>query len=233
MSERGERTKYETLARVWANVRVRKFGAAAVAVLAVAGLSSCDSKVGQAAVVDGHRLSDSNLSGYVQAGAKSYADPNSGKSVVPKLQALDSWIIDRIVEDTVEAHGGPVTPAELSRSRSIALGKRTIGDLTKVYSKQGFTDRFAELLLHEQQMVVLLAKRLVPTIADSQILSALSNQQFGSKIVTTVQQSHPAVSLSARYGAWDAKNLTLIQTRGAGLPSFITFGAPSAPGATG
>ncbi len=46
-------------------MRLRKLTAAALAVLAVTGLTACKSKAGVAAVIDGHRISESDLSDYV------------------------------------------------------------------------------------------------------------------------------------------------------------------------
>ncbi len=211
-------------------MRLRKLGAGAIALLAVTGLSSCDSKVGQAAVVQGHRLSDSDLSAYIQTGAKSYTDKNSGATVVPKLYALENWIDDQLFERAVESRGGRVTAPELRLTRGLVVGSGSPEDISTFYTKLGYTERFAKLFLHEQQMVVLLVKRLVPKVPDSQIISALQSGQLGGALLGAVKKVKANVSVSARYGKWDASKLALTDTPGAGLPSFITFLAQDAAG---
>lgn len=210
-------------------MKLRMLSMAAAAVLAVAGLSACTSKVGQAAVVEGHRLSDSSLSSYLQTGAKVYTDSASNTSVVPKLYVLESWIDDQLFQRAVEAKGGAIQAGELSTVRGLVLGTGTVADVSKYYRKLGYADRFAALFVHEQEMVVLLVKRLAPTLPDSQVIPALQSGQVGSALLAAVAKLKPDVSVSGRYGKWDAKKLSLTQTAGAGLPGFVTF-EPAASG---
>ncbi|MDQ6851567.1 MAG: hypothetical protein M3070_16830 [Actinomycetota bacterium] len=209
-------------------MRLRRLAAAAVALLAVAGLSSCTSKVGQAAVVGGHRLSDSDLTTFVQAAAKSYPDPSTRTTVVPKLNALEVWINDQLFAGAVQSHGGPVTSAELGRTQALVLGRGTLQDVTSHFDKLGYTGRFSALLVHRQQLILLLVKRLVPKIADSQIASALQNANVVRALLAAVQKIK--VSVSGRYGSWDPQHIALTQTRGAGLPGFVSFVPTSATG---
>ena len=66
-------------------VRARKLTALAAAVLAVAGLSACRSNVGAAAVVDGHRISESDVHTYLTAqGPTSAGLANAGSGLVPQ-----------------------------------------------------------------------------------------------------------------------------------------------------
>lgn len=204
-------------------VRVRKLGAAAAAVLTMVGLSACETKVGQAAVVQGHRLSDSNLSNYVRSGAKPYTDSSTNASVYPKLYALESWVDDQLFERAVESKGGRVTSAELTATRSVVLGTETSDALVASFAKRGYTEQFVMLAIHEQQMIVLVLKRLAPKATYAQILSALQNGQANGALLSAVQKAKSAVSVSPRYGKWDPKTLSLTDSRGAGPPSFITF----------
>lgn len=214
-----------------ANLRLRKLGAAAVALLAVVALSSCDSKVGQAAVVQGQRLSDADLATYVKPAAKSYSG-GSGVTVYPKLFALERWISDHVFERAVESRGGAPTSDEERLTRALVLGTRSTGELTSALGKLGYTPRFTDLAVHEQQMIVLLVKRLAPKIPYSQITSALQNKQVGAALLTTVQKAKVQVSVSGRYGSWDPNQLSLTRSRGSGLPSFVSF-LPGAASTTG
>jgi hypothetical protein len=214
-----------------ANVRVRKLGAAAVALLAVAALSSCDSKVGQAAVVQGHRLSDADLATYIKPAAKSYSD-SSGVTVYPKLFVLERWISDHVFEQTVESRGGAPTSDEQRLTRAVVLGTSTTDKITAIYGKLGYTPRFTDLAVHEQQMIVLLVKRLAPKIRYSQIYTALQNKQVGAAVLAAVQKAKVHVSVSARYGSWNPNRLSLTESRGSGLPSFVSF-LPGAASTTG
>jgi hypothetical protein len=217
---------------------LRALGVAAVAVLMVLGLSSCNTKVGQAAVVQGHRLSDSDLEGYLKPTAKAYTDSNNA-TVIPKLYVLENWIDDELFERTVESRGGRVTAAELTKTRGLVLGSGSLSDVSTYYGKLGYTNRFVSLFLHEQQMIVLLVKRLAPNVAEAQIIPALQSGRLTASLLAAVRSAKLKVSVSPRYGSWNASRLSLTQTRGAGLPSFIKFlpgdasGSASIPPTTG
>ena len=51
---------------------VKPISLVAVAAVAVLGLTGCDSKIGTAAVVGGHRVSDSDVSQYLTVKAKPF-----------------------------------------------------------------------------------------------------------------------------------------------------------------
>jgi hypothetical protein len=216
---------------VW-DVRFRRtLSAATLAVLAAGTLTACQTKVGLAASAAGHRLTDSQLASYVQAGAKPYTDQNSSTPVVPKLFALENWINLELFSAAVEHRGGAATPAELDTARTAILGGRSDSDFEKAYTKLGYTAKLADLILDQGSALVVLVERLAPGLSPQQAISALQSGQAGSLLVKAVNDKKPQVDVSPRYGTWDPSRLALSQDPNAGAPSFVHFPSTAAGGA--
>jgi hypothetical protein len=212
-------------------VRFRRvLTAATLAVLAAAGLSACESKVGLAASANGHTLSHSDLSSYVQTGAQPYTDSNN-ETIVPKVYALGTWISTQLFADTIARHGGPATAGELSAARTAVLGSNTEADYQKAVAKQGYTDKFADLVLDQSSMLVVLVQRLGKVDA-TQALSVLQSGQADSALLKAVNDTKPQVEASTRYGEWDPTRLRMSTDPTAGVPDFVIFPASSAPSAS-
>jgi hypothetical protein len=207
-------------------VRLRRvLTAASIAVLAAGGLSGCESKVGLAASASGQRLTNSDLSGYVKPGAQPYTDQSS-QTVVPKVYALGTWIDDRLFADTVAAHGRPATSAELSAARAAVLGTNSEADYQKAVAKQGYTRKFADLVLEQSSMLVVLVQRL-GKVGPADALSILQSGQADSALLKAVDATKPEVQVSARYGEWDPTRLRMSTDPTAGVPDFVAFPATS------
>jgi hypothetical protein len=206
-------------------VKLRRLLTAAVTgVLALGVLTACETKVGLAASAEGQRLTNSSLAGFVQPGAKPYTDnsTNPPTTVTPKLFALENWIDNQIFASTVAKHGGAATPAELSTARSAVLGSHTVADYQKFYGSQGYTKPFADLILDQSALLVVLVERLAHTSAANAI-QALNSSQIGSTLLKTITATNPKVEVSPRYGAWIPSKLSLSTDPGAGAPSFVMF----------
>jgi hypothetical protein len=199
----------------------RTLSAATLAVLAMGGLSACQTKVGMAASAAGHRLSDSDLTTYVQAGAAPYTDQNSNTTVVPKLFALENWVNLQLFTAAVTAKGGAPKPAELAGSKTAILGGRSMTAFEKIYTKLGYTKKLADLILNQGSTLVVLVERLAPGITADQAIQALQSGQAGATLVKTVNATKPKVVVSPRYGAWDPTLLSLNADPRAGLPNFV------------
>jgi hypothetical protein len=200
----------------------RTLTAVTTAALGLGLLTACQTKIGLAASVEGQRLTDSALSGYVQPGASPYSDQNTGQQVTPKIFVLQNWIDNQIFATVVDKHGGPATAPELSTARSAVLGTHTLADYQKFYSGQGYTRPFAQLIIDQSALLVVMVERLAHTSAANAI-QALNSNQIGATLLKTINALHPKVDVSSRYGTWDAKHLALTSDPGAGAPAFVTF----------
>lgn len=199
----------------------RALSAAVLALTAVGVLAACDSKIGVAASVNGTRLSDGDLNSYVQSGAEPYTDQSNGQTVAPKVFALQNWIRNALVEHAAEAKGGPITPAELGAARAALLNGRPISDAEKSYRRLGYTNKLADLVVDQSARLVVLLERAVPGLDATTAIQGLQSGQAGSVLFKAINQSHPQVELSTRYGTWDDKSLTISAQDGAGLPDFV------------
>jgi hypothetical protein len=198
------------------------------AAAAVAGLSACQTKVGQAAVVNGYRISDSDLASYATRTGPSpdavAAAQQQGTTIEPRVQALTSLIQEQIFLHVLRKSGGVPKDSELAALHDEAaqrlLGSQSsTGDafdvlLGKQVKSYGFTDRFTTLVLRVAEL-------------EDTIINRTKVTSF-AELSAKVGKYGTSVSVSGRYGRWDAKNLALSTSDTAGLPSFVTFG----PGAT-
>jgi hypothetical protein len=209
----------------------RTVTAATLAVLAMGGLSACETKVGMAASVVGTRLSNSDLSTYVQAGAAPYTDSGSSVTVVPKLFALENWINLQLFTEAVKSKGGAPKSGELATAQTAILGGRSQATFEKLYTKMGYTKKLADLILQQGATLVVLVERLAPTLSATQAISALQSGQANATIVKTVNAKKPEVIVSPRYGKWDSAQLALSADPNAGAPGFVQFPAASSAAA--
>src|ERR1700744_3064129 len=81
-----------------------------LAVLALSTLTACRTKIGQAAEVGSATLSDSALAGLVEPGSAPYTD-QSGQ-VVPKLNALTTWVRNELIKAAIASRGGAASTDE-------------------------------------------------------------------------------------------------------------------------
>jgi hypothetical protein len=214
---------------VRAHARLRRtLSVAALAVVAITTLSGCHNKVGMAASVDGHRLTDTDLATYFKKGSVPYTDQNTHAQVVPKVYALENWIEGKVFEAAVAHKGGAVTSAELNTARAAVLGSRTIAQAETFYRKLGYTPKFAHLIVDQTAVLVVLVQRIARGISPQQAIGALQSNQAGTELLKAISAAKPKVAVSPRYGTWDNAKLTLTSTPGVGAPGFVRFGTGSA-----
>jgi hypothetical protein len=195
--------------------------------LAAGTLTACQTKVGQAAAVGGATLSDSALSDLVQPGASTYTD-QQGTEIVPKLNALTTWVRNELVKATIAAHGGTATANELNAARSAVNDSGVPAQAFKANRGNGYSSGFFELLDQQYALLTVLIERLSkttnPSRAFNAFLSGQANQAFASAIVATKTK----VEISARYGTWDPRTLAVTSVADnphAGAPAFVHFGS--------
>jgi len=195
-------------------VRARKLIVAAALLCCAFGASACQSKAGQAAVVDGQGISDSTVASYVQPGAKPFQG-QSGSTVVPKVVVVESLVRVKLFEKALAANGGPATAAEIDTATKNYLSGHTMDDLyTQVLKPAGLKSDFSQPFLDSQ---------ILP-----QVLIARQKITQASELNALLGKLNTNVEVSPRYGAWDPANFAFSTAADAGVPSFVTMGTPTA-----
>ncbi len=190
--------------------RARVLGTALVGGLLTAAvllLSACQSNVGLAAKVGDTRIGESDVTRYVTAQATPYTDANSGQQVVPKTYALNILIQVDLLQRTVVANGGAPSPSELATARAAVLSGTPAQQVTDYYTQHGFSQAMGELVLQSLTL--------------QQVLSTRASTTSGNDLIALVRKLNVPVTVSPRYGSWNAANLAL--DSGGGLPSFLSL----------
>jgi hypothetical protein len=197
--------------------------AAAALLIAAAGLSACTSKIGTAATVGSHRISDSEVGSYVtrkgvDTGIAASASA-AGQVVQPKVNVLDLLVKQQLFTQALARKGGVPSSGELASLHDTALetflglSATQLSGFDQYVDQQvgpnGYDAAYRNLLLNAIELETALAMRLNST----------SLQDFAA----TVDKLHIPVSVSPRYGAWDAATLQMDTSADAGVPSFVTL----------
>jgi hypothetical protein len=209
----GRRSRHEILA----GVRLRTLGAAAVAVLALAGLAGCRTNVGTAATVDGHRITESDVNDYLTPQAQPVTQQtNTGGTVQvsPRSFVLAQLINERLGFRIVEEVPGlaSLTSAQLDARLDRDLGDQTVTSVAESLGLKGYTEAFYRIVLRVQELSRALQDQAQKGVDIRRILTTLTFP----------------VTVSPRYGTWDKAGLSLRGT--IGIPSYLTV-QPGADGA--
>ncbi|HST46812.1 hypothetical protein [Jatrophihabitans sp.] len=188
------------------SARLRPLAVLPVLLLGCLGLVGCDSKAGTAAVVDGHRITEKELSRYLPANAKPIEAGDGSSSTPAKTFVLQYLVRNQVFPLLLAASGSPVTDAQLEAGRAAALTGTTEAELTDQITKAGLSARFEPVLLRNRELLNLLRAKLT---TDKQIDDALA------KIKNKV-------SLNPRYGSWDERSLSLQGLSSKQLPSVLS-----------
>jgi hypothetical protein len=212
-------------------VRVRKLtaviGMTAVTALAMGGLTACDSKVGEAAIVGGHRISESELGKYVSPAGPVpsvlSAAAKAGQEVYPKTEVVQILIQQQLFERTLAKNGGVPTAGELAKLHDQAaatfLGTQLTGAALDSYLKSaqgnyGYAAGYAAQLLRTIELEAALAVKVkAQSLAD---------------LAAAVNKLNINVQVNPRYGKWDQKTLTLGGPT-SNIPDFLKLGGVSTP----
>lgn len=199
-------------------MNVRRIGISVAAVLLAAGLAGCRSHVGNAAVVDGQRISESDVSGYVTPNAKPIQlQETSGATyeAAPKSFVLQTLIYTRLLEELIAKVPNRPTPGQLAAAEATTLGGKTASQYAEANGITGYTAAFDSLLVHRSTLTAVLQEA----------------SQRGVNVQSLFDKSRFEVRVNPRYGSWDAKNKVFESTPGAGVPGFVqlqpTAGAQS------
>lgn len=198
----------------------RTLTAAVLAVLAGTTLTACRTNVGVAARVNGEPISESQVTDYLtsngpddslRAQAKA-----AGQELTPARAIVLSYQIqDRLYSDTLGRNGGIPSDGRLTASRDKAVsmlvssqgGDVTDKQLAGELERAGVRGAFAATYLHFIELKYALITRLKLDSPDA--------------LLAAVNKAGAKVTVSPRYGTWDAKNQRLVFDGDAGLPSFL------------
>jgi hypothetical protein len=191
-------------------VRFRVLGAAAAAVLAVAGLAGCHANVGTAAWVDGQRISDSDVSQYITPQSQPVTGQNG--SISPRSFVLAELINERLGFKILQAipSVSSVTSQQLDAQLQKDLAGKSVKSAAEGLGLKGYTTDFYQIVLRVQEI--------------ARVVS--SQQQSGADLQKIFKDIHFPVTVGPRYGTWDKKNLTLNGT--IPIPNYLSV-APGGP----
>lgn len=190
--------------------RLRFLGAAAVAVLAAATLSACRTNVGVAADIDGHRVSESEVSSYLTSQAQPVALSQTATTPA-RVFVLDVLILRPYLRKVIgESSLGTVSKRKLATAHRQQLNGASDKSVAEKIGVHGYTVAFDKLAV------------------DLSILFEASSrlQQSGGFAAAVAKVTFP-VHLNPRYGTWTAKKLFISSDASAGTPNFLTL-QPSA-----
>jgi hypothetical protein len=187
--------------------KLRSLAVLPVLTLGSLALAGCDSKAGTAAVVNGQRISEKNLSSYVSANAQPIQSSDGSSSVPAKNFVLQYLIRNQVLPMVLSAGGASVTDAQLDATKAGILQGSPEQALTDQITKLGLSARFEPVVMRNRELLTVLQAKLT---TDKQITDALAKVK-------------DAVSISPRYGSWDTASLSVVDLGKKELPSMLSF----------
>jgi hypothetical protein len=190
-------------------VKLRTIAALAALALAGLGLTGCDSKAGTVAVVNGSRISESQLSGYLAPNAQPITATTSDGSTISvpaRVFVLQYLIRNQVFPLLLERTGTPVNENQLSADRAAAIGGDE-ANLQKQIAAVGLKPKFEEVLLRDRELADLVGKKL-------------TTQQ---QITDAVAKIKDVVTVNPRFGSWDQASLSIVDLSKKQLPSMLSF----------
>ncbi|MEO6502175.1 MAG: hypothetical protein ABIQ09_09730 [Jatrophihabitantaceae bacterium] len=188
------------------SARLRSLALLPVLALACLGLVGCDSKAGAAAVIDGRRITEKDLSRYVPANAQPIPGQN-GSTTPAKNFVLQFLVRNEVFPMLLAAAGSPVSEAQLEAGKAAALEGTNERELTQQIVASGLSERFEPVVLRNRELIAVLQTKLT---TDKQISDALAKIK-------------DKVSINPRYGSWDLASLSVKDLGKKQLPSVLSF----------
>lgn len=199
--------------------RRRIVPAVAAAALAATLLAGCQTNVGSAARVDGTRISESDVNQYVDpkgvpADVQSQAASQNVR-VAPRSTVLSFLIMEQVFSKTLERNNIRVTDGELA-----ALHDEAGSQLLQAQLSGSSLDSRLEKALSRFAIKPAFAARVLRTRELELVLEQKKNVASQSALVALLKPVASRVSVTPRYGTWDAQQLAL--NNEPVLPSFVT-----------
>jgi hypothetical protein len=187
-------------------VKIRSLAVLPILALGVLSLAGCDSKAGSAAVVDGKKISESDVNSYLTAKAQPI-QASDGTSAAPKLFVLEYLVRNEVFSLLLAGNGTPVSDSQLAAQRTTALGGSTEADLTGQITKLGLKAKFEPVVLRNRELLTIINSKLT---TDAKVTAALARVK-------------DKVTINPRYGSWDLQTVSLTDLGKKQLPSMLSY----------
>lgn len=187
--------------------RRRSLAVLVILALGCLTLTGCDSKAGTAAVVNGQKISENDLSSYLTPGAPPIPSGNGTTSTPARTFVLRLLIQTKVFPLLLVAGGTPASDGVLDASKASILQGSTEQNLTDQITKSGLKAKFEPVYLRYLELSRYLQDKLTDPKKQQSALAAVKD----------------AVSISPRYGSWDPIGLSLVDLGKKQLPSMLSF----------
>lgn len=194
-------------------MRMRWLAAAAVCALGVLSLTGCDSKIGTAAVVNGSKISESDVSRYLDPAAD---DASHGRDL-----SLEWQIREELFTVALRKKNALPSDAELGKLHDQALsnllGQQVSGDqgdqaLRSSMKQNGLKENFADKLVRAFELELSYANA--------------TKAQQESQVITDLAKQKIPVSVNPRYGSWNTSTFAFTGLGSKQLPPVVSLGSP-------
>jgi hypothetical protein len=200
-------------------VRFRPLAAAAVLTAAALLLTSCRTNAGTAATVDGHRITESSVNGYViPAGPTSAVvaqAAQNGTTIAPKSIIVQFLVLQQLFRATLAGNGGVPNAGTLSAShdKAIALLQSNAGASGSAFDREISTELVQSGISDKLRPVYIEIQELEYTLVERLKLSSPAD------VVATIAKQKLTVRVNPRYGKWSPSQLALDQA--GSVPSYL------------
>ncbi|HEU5270380.1 MAG TPA: hypothetical protein VFU36_10705 [Jatrophihabitans sp.] len=192
-------------------MRVRWLAAAALCALGALTLAGCDSKIGTAAEVNGSKISESDVSRYL--------DPAASDASQARSTALQYQIEQKLLTVALRNKNALPSDAELAKRHDQALsglfngqlsGSKATQALGTVLAQNGLKASFGEVLIR--------------TVELEQSFTDAIHASGAQQAVAELTNQHIPVSVNPRYGSWNTGTFSFTGLANKQLPSVVTLG---------
>jgi hypothetical protein len=178
-------------------------GIAALALVAIPAVTSCENRIGLAASVGSQRIETSQLTAVTAR--SSAALTKTGQTVPANQQSaltrgvLNLLVRDALLEEIGKAQGITTSPGELAAERA-SEARQAGGDQALITQSEqgGVSAADLNIVVREK----LLINKLQSKFGSS------DSTEFANKLTAAAQKIR--VRVNPRFGQWDAKNLSIV-----------------------
>ena len=203
-------------------MRLRALAVTTALALAATGLTACTSKIGLAATVGDHRISLKTVDSYINpSGPTAAARAQQGGSVAPRELVVNTLIRRQLLLDALKQTKQGVPSTKTVRSKYNDA-------VSQISQGQAAGGAAFDKALNDQILALGFRKSFTQTYVEAFELESVLIDQAGAKsgdqLLAAIAKTHDKVSVSPRFGTWDAAHLSLSGDTKAGIPSFVTIG---------
>jgi hypothetical protein len=184
--------------------------------LVCVGVAGCDSKAGAAAVINGDKISESEVADLVRVNAP---EPGRVRSTV-----LNALIQEKVIEKTLAASGG-LPPASVLQS----LHDEAVGRLLGAQSTGAEADQALRVALDKFGIKPNFDAEFIRGMSLQLVLVKKLNATSGAQLVAEIEKRKVHVSVNPRFGGWNPSQLALTSFGKDQVPSMIAFDGTLGP----